>query len=137
MSRNKLKEGLSISIRRTFSHDCVKAFSKLSGDENPLHLDCEYAESTRFKKPICHGMLVGSLFSNLIGNNFPSSVYISQNFNFLAPVYVNEEVEASVHVISIRKRIVTFETKVCKLSKSIDAISGQAIVLMDNIESYL
>lgn len=134
---HKLKEGLVISLRRSFSKDCVQAFSKLSGDMNPIHYDENFAANTRFKRPICHGILVGSLFGNLIGNNFPSSIYLKQDFSFLAPVYLNEEVEASIHVRNIRKKIVTIDTKVVKIFGPTEAITGQAVVLLDNIESYL
>ena len=36
-----------------FSQTEVEAFAKVTGDNNPVHLDADYAAKTMFKKPIC------------------------------------------------------------------------------------
>ena len=45
----------------------VNDFAKISGDFNPLHMSDEYASTTNFEKRVCHGMLLASFFSQLIG----------------------------------------------------------------------
>ena len=82
-------------------------FADLSGDYNPLHMSNEYAEKTQFKKPVCHGMLLASFFSRLVGMYIPgkNSLYFSQTLNFRLPCFVNDTI--SVHGKVIEKRDLT------------------------------
>ena len=138
MNRSKLHVGLILNMQKSFTKSDVLLFSKLSGDYNKIHVDDEYAKNTRFKSCICHGMLVGSLFSNLIGNNFPSSIYINQTLNFKSPVYIDEEIKAEIEVESIIKKIITLKTTVTKPNyNNIIVIEGKATVLIDNIDDYI
>ena len=47
------------------------SFSELTGDNNRIHLDEEYAKESFFGKRVVHGMLVASLFSRIFGKVFP------------------------------------------------------------------
>jgi len=79
----------------------VRDFSEWSGDKNPLHVDAEYAQTTRFHRRVAHGMSFGSLFSRLIGMNIPGpgALWTSQSFKFLKPVFIGDELLLSVEVI--------------------------------------
>ena len=70
----------------------LEDFATLSGDYNPLHMDSEYAEKTQFKKQVCHGMLLTSFFSRLIGMYIPgkNALYFSQTVNFRSPCFVED-----------------------------------------------
>lgn len=129
-----IKIGQVYKINRSFSMIEIQAFATLSGDKNPIHLDEKVSENFIFKKPICHGMLVSSLFSNLIATNFPFSVYLNQTLSFKKPVFVNEEIEASVEITNLKKRILYLKTLVKKKSNNIFeeiAIDGDAIVMLN------
>ncbi|SVA49181.1 uncharacterized protein METZ01_LOCUS102035, partial [marine metagenome] len=69
-------------------------FANISGDFNPLHMDEQYAKTTQFKGRVCHGMLLTSFFSRLIGMYIPGkfSLYFSQSLNFRAPCFIGDEV---------------------------------------------
>jgi len=54
-------------LKRTWSQEDVLSFAKLTGDNNPIHYDLEYASKTPFKKPIAHGLLSTSLFGTIMG----------------------------------------------------------------------
>ena len=72
----------------------VKAFADLIGDYNRLHLDAKYAATTRFGKPIAHGMLVASFISPCLVKAFgDGTIYVGQSIEFLKPVYVGDEIE--------------------------------------------
>lgn len=103
--RRLVKIGDSHSVQRTFTQEDVKQFAALVGDSNPIHLDPVAAQKARFPRPICHGVLVGSLFSNIMGMHLPGpqSVYLHQTFQFLAPVLVDEQVTATVRVKQFHK----------------------------------
>ena len=72
----------------------IEQFSKITGDENPLHLDEDYAKTTHFGGRICQGMLVASLLSTLFGMVCPGkrNLYLSQTLNFKKPVKMDSEV---------------------------------------------
>ena len=95
-----------------------KRFSGVSGDKNPIHMDDEYAEKSRFKKRIAHGLMSASFFSSIFGTKLPGPgcVYVSQTLNFLRPVYIGDTIHAVVTVagIDIVRGRVIFET-VCKV----------------------
>ncbi len=89
-------------------------FAMLSGDYNPLHMDDSYATNTRFKKRVCHGMLLASFFSKLVGMYLPgkNALYFSQTLNFQAPCYVGDTITVKGEVIdkSDSTRIITLKT---------------------------
>lgn len=126
-----LTVGDKAKVRKIFTADEVAAFAKISGDANPIHLDEAYAAGTVFGKCIVHGMLVASLFSRLLGMELPGegTIYLGQSLRFTAPVYVGEEVTATVEVIKTRgdKPIVTFRT-FCENGKGETVIDGEAVV---------
>ena len=64
LSLNDINIGDTVSFIRVFTEKDVKDFTKLSGDENPLHTDENYASKTKFGQKLVHGMLVGSLCSD-------------------------------------------------------------------------
>jgi enoyl-CoA hydratase len=128
---DKLKIGDKATLSKAFSESEVEYFAKISLDDNPIHLNQEYAESTVFGQRIVHGILVASLLSGLMGGKFPGhgTVYLGQSLNFKAPVYIGEEIEASVEVVKIRedKPIITLKTQCIKSDGTI-ALEGEAVV---------
>lgn len=111
-----LKIGDSASLTRSFTDADVRQYADLSGDHNPVHLDEEFAAGTQFKQRIVHGMLVGSLFTAVLGEQLPGhgSIYMTQNLNFKSPVYLDMPITARVEITAIhpKKPIVTFASTV-------------------------
>ena len=130
---HRIKLGEKANITNKFSEDDVKLFAKISTDTNPLHLDAKFAANTTFKTLIVHGILVGSLFSSIIGTILPGkgSIYLSQTYSFKKPIFINEAVKAEVEVTNIRedKPIITLKT-ICYNSKDEIAIEGEAVVMI-------
>src|SRR6059058_4155425 len=85
----KFKPGDTASISKTITDDDIQKFADASGDHNPLHLDDEFAKSTRFGRRIAHGMFSASLISAVIANQLPGqgSIYLAQTLKFVAPVF--------------------------------------------------
>ncbi len=129
-----LKVGDTASLTKTMTDADIRAFAELSGDRNPIHLDDEYAATTRFGRRIAHGMLAASLISTVLGTELPGigTVYLSQNSQFVAPVYPGDTVTARVTVRKIRndKPIVTLDT-ICENQRGEMVIRGEAIVLIE------
>lgn len=128
-----LKIGDSASITRSFSEQDVIDYARLTGDNNPVHLDVEYAAQTQFKQRIAHGMLVGSLFSTLLGTHLPGegAIYMGQDLKFKAPVYLDTEVIAIAEIIKIHetKPIVTLKTS-CMDKDGGVLIIGEAVAFV-------
>ena len=111
----------------------VDDFANFSGDYNPLHMEQNFAKSKNFKNRVCHGMLLSSFFSRLIGMYLPgkNSLYFSQTINFQLPCYVNQKITVSGEVKEIIPSIKTIvlETKIFNDSEDC-LIDGIANVIM-------
>jgi 3-hydroxybutyryl-CoA dehydratase len=103
---DKLNIGDSACFEKTISETDVYQFAGIIGDFNPAHINKRYAENSKFGKRIAHGMLSGSLFSTIFGGILPGpgSIYISQELNFLAPVFFDDTIKATVTVIEKREK---------------------------------
>lgn len=100
MNFNEIEVGHYFESEVEISDEMVREFAKITGDNNPLHLDDEFAKSTRFGRRIAHGMLVASLISKILGRDFPGpgTVYISQFVQFRKPVYIGDKIKIRVEV---------------------------------------
>lgn len=129
----KFKTGDTASLSKTISEADVQAFADVTGDHNPVHLDEEFAKSTRFGRRIAHGMLSASLISSAIANKLPGpgSIYLSQTLKFVAPVYLGDTVTARISVTAIRedKPILSLET-ICENQRGEVVVKGEATVLV-------
>jgi 3-hydroxybutyryl-CoA dehydratase/enoyl-CoA hydratase len=131
--KRELKVGDTASITRLFTDEDVRLYADLSTDHNPVHLDEDFAKQTQFGQRIVHGMLVSSLFSALLGEHLPGhgTIYMSQNIQFKAPVYLNMPVIATVEIVNIRegKPIVTLKTTCVDDSGKL-LVTGEAVMFV-------
>jgi len=135
--RNTFTVGEEATLTRIISDDDIRAFARISGDDNPVHVNDEYARGTMFKGRIVHGMLVAGLISAVLGTKLPGpgAIYMSQQLRFLAPVKPGEEVTAHAKVTewNAEKGRITLSTDVTN-QKGIVVVSGEARLVMS---SYL
>lgn len=124
--------GQEATVTRTITEADVKAFADVIDDHNPIHLDAEYAGTTRFGRRIAHGMFAGGLISGVLATRLPGpgTIYLSQTLKFKAPLYVGEEVVVRVTVTGTRpdKPILTLRTE-CLNGRGEIAVEGEAVVL--------
>lgn len=101
LSFEQIKIGDKVRFEEKIDQARIDTFANISGDHNPLHMDESYAANTKFKKRVCHGMLLASFFSKLVGMHMPgkSALYFSQTLNFQAPCYVGDEIVVQGEVI--------------------------------------
>ena len=128
----ELHLGMSASVSRTVSEADILMFAGVSGDTNPVHLDEEFAASTKFGGRIAHGMLSAGLISAVFGTRLPGPgcIYLSQTLKFKAPVKVGDTVVACVTVKELKaeKRRAIFST-VCTVRGSV-VLEGEAEMLV-------
>ncbi|HEV7700347.1 MAG TPA: MaoC family dehydratase [Pyrinomonadaceae bacterium] len=128
-----IKVGDTFSTTREVSDQLIREFAELSGDHNPIHLDEEFAKTTRFGQRIAHGMLSGAFISAVLGNEFKNRkiVYLSQTMRFTAPTFVGDTITTTATVTNIREErgIVTLETKCSKADGEV-TLTGESIVMV-------
>ena len=96
-----IQVGMKVSYSQTITDSDIKTFAGLSGDHNPVHIDEKYAENSRFKRRIAHGLMSAGFFSQLFGTKLPGPgcVYTAQSLKFLRPVYINDTVVCGMLVL--------------------------------------
>jgi 3-hydroxybutyryl-CoA dehydratase len=84
-------------------------FSGLTGDAHPLHYDVEYAKSTRFGRPLAHGLLLTSLtavgastLSPLVEDSIVA--FLEQTMRFRAPVFVGDTLKPRHEVMALERK---------------------------------
>jgi 3-hydroxybutyryl-CoA dehydratase len=127
---SELEAGDRFTFTKALADEDVSAFAGASGDTNPLHLDEEYAEETRFGGRIVHGTLVGGLISAALARMPGVVVYLSQETEFRNPVPVGERVTADCEIVeelgNSQYRLATVVR--CDETTVVD---GEAVVLVD------
>ena len=123
--------GMVRSLRKVVTDRDIALFAEISTDENPIHLDENYAQNTIFGGRVAHDMLTAGLISAVIGEQLPGhgTVYLGQNLKFLAPVRPGDMVLAEVEVTDIdhSRRRVTMNTRCIVEDKVV--VTGDATVL--------
>ncbi|NWN91534.1 MaoC family dehydratase [Marinobacter adhaerens] len=109
-----LEVGMEATYAKTITEADVVLFAGISGDDNPVHLNVEYAKTTPFKERIVHGMFSAALISAVLGTRLPGpgAIYVDQQLKFKAPVHINDTVVARAKVLEIdeKRRRVRIET---------------------------
>ncbi len=130
-SINELEPGEKAEFSKTISETDIYLYAGITGDFNPAHINQAYAEKTFFKSRIAHGLLPAGFISTVIGTILPGhgTVYIKQELNFIAPVYIGDTITAYVEILEkeVSKNRVLLKT-FCKNQKKELLIDGQAVV---------
>lgn len=128
----KIEIGQTAEVSKTISESDVYAFAGITGDFNPVYVNKKEADQSRFGGQVCHGMLVSSFISNVLGTKLPGpgTIYKGQNSKFLAPVYIGDTITARVTVTEIDGKKVTLHTDVIN-QRGEKVITGTADVLYD------
>jgi acyl dehydratase len=98
-----LTVGQRASRRLTLTTDHVRKFAEISGDRNPLHFDSAFAARTKFGRLVVQGGLTTGLLHALVAMDMPGpgTVFLSQNWKFTAPVFIDDTITAEAEVISV------------------------------------
>ena len=132
-----LKIGMSASFAKTITEADIVLFAAASGDNNAVHINEEFAQTTQFKGRIAHGMLSASVISAAIAGRLPGAgtIYLGQNLRFKVPVRPGDTVHASVTVKEIfpEKGRVALAT-VCTVAGKV-VIDGDALVMPTSRET--
>lgn len=128
--------GQTASVSKTISEFDVYGFAGIVGDFNSVHINVTAAKNSIFGDRVAHGMLVGSLFSAVLGTKLPGpgTVYLEQNLSFKKPVYFGDTITATVTVSEIlnEKKGIYKLTTTAMNQKDECVIDGYAVVMYRN-----
>jgi 3-hydroxybutyryl-CoA dehydratase len=95
--------GRKASFSKTIAEFDVYSFAGITGDFNKIHVDEEYAKTTRFGKRIAHGMLISSFVSTALGTKLPGegTINIKQELEFLKPVFIGDTITVLLEVVEV------------------------------------
>ena len=109
----------------TLTSEHVKMFAEMTGDYNPLHFDEAFVAKTKFKKLVVQGGLTTGILNALVATDMPGpgTVFLSQNWKFVAPVFVGDTITGEAVVLSVH------DTKpVCQLSIKVTRQTGETVL---------
>ncbi len=131
-----MREGMRAALEKTFTEDDVLAFAALTGDNNPAHVDADFAASSVFGRQVVHGMFTASLISAVLGTKLPGggAIYVSQTIQFRKPVFIGDTVRAEVEISAIdaRRKRVTLATRCLVAGRPV--LRGEAVVIAPSRE---
>ncbi|MCG6878102.1 MAG: MaoC family dehydratase [Deltaproteobacteria bacterium] len=124
--------GDTAEFTKTVSESDIYLYAGITGDQNPAHIDEEYAKKTFFKTRIAHGMLSAGFISTVLGNKLPGAgtIYVKQTLSFKAPVHMGDTITAQVEAVEIdaEKNRVRFRT-LCVNQDGTTVLDGEAMVM--------
>jgi acyl dehydratase len=89
-----------VTVRRVVTQADFDRFARLSGDDNPIHVDPVFAAGTRFGRTLAHGMFLFSLLLQTIRAELvPGAVEREQDLVFPGPVFAGDELTIAVEIM--------------------------------------
>jgi 3-hydroxybutyryl-CoA dehydratase len=88
----ELAEESSAEFSFTIEPEDMTLFAQLSGDENPLHTDSDYARAKGFADRVVYGGILVAKISGMLGMELPgrTGIWAGLKLNFRNPLYVGE-----------------------------------------------
>lgn len=117
-----------VSIEHTFSQAEFDRFARLSGDDNPIHVDADFASHSRFGRTVAHGLLLCSRLRGLIDQLVPGGHLLDQSVVFEAPTYAGDNMRFSAKIIEGDNTCVTVEMEVKRVRDGVVTCRGKGRV---------
>ncbi|UCD42936.1 MAG: MaoC family dehydratase [Chloroflexota bacterium] len=129
--------GEKAEMTKEVTENDITSMAEITGDFNPIHIDEDFANKTRFKGCIAHGVLSNGLISAVLGMHLPGpgAIYLGQTLKYLNPVKAGDTLRAEVEVSKWRpdKKIIHLETRCLNQHNDI-IVEGEAVMLIETIE---
>jgi 3-hydroxybutyryl-CoA dehydratase len=130
----EFRVGDTTTFSKTITEADILLFAAVSGDNYPLHMDAEYAKTTRFGQRAAHGMLTASLLSTVNGLMLqkPGGLYVEQSVRFRRPVFIGDTLTARAEVTELiaAKRRLRVRTSIVNQHGKI-VVDGEGVIQKD------
>jgi acyl dehydratase len=123
--------GTRATWTRTITAEDVELYARITGDRNPLHFDPHYATSTPFGRLVVQGGLTNGLFNALVAMELPGpgSVFLHQEWDYPAPVFIGDTVTAEAEVVEARPdKPITRLRCVARRQDGLEVLRGECLV---------
>ena len=95
------------SVGRTITNHDVLTYAGITGDNNEVHTNEEFAKNTPFKKRIAHGLLIVGIASGLPQRlgifNRSAMAALDLQWTFKAPVVIGDTIHIRVTIEKMRE----------------------------------
>lgn len=128
---NEINIGDTAFIEKRIDENHVNTFAAIIGDLDSFHINEEIAKDMIFETRICHGMLIPSFISPVLGIQLPGpgTIYVSQNVRFKAPVRIGDRIHVGVEVVKkIDRERIKLKTTI-KNQNDMLVVEGERIVI--------
>ena len=97
-----IKVGDAFTVSRTFTEQDMVNFADITRDYNPVHFDNRFSAAKNFNGRICHGLLIGSLLTEIGGQM--GWLASRMDFRFKKPIYFGDTITCSLTITDIDDR---------------------------------
>ena len=106
--------GMKESFTVTVTEEMMQKFFEITSDENPLHVNEDFARERGFDNKVVYGMLTASMISTLGGCYLPGKYCLIQGveIKFAKPVFVGDTLEISGEISKVDYDLRYLEIKV-------------------------
>ncbi len=125
MSRlwSDIHEGTSVEVPLVVTQKMLQAYSEISGDLNPLHLDESYARSRGFEREVVYGGMIVGAISRLIGMEMPGTgaLWHHLDVDFKEPLYPEQSalIKGIVTYVNSELRVLRMDIQVTQGKRTI------------------
>ena len=93
-------------IKKTITQEMIDRWADVSGDRNPLHVDPEFAKTTRFGGTIAHGHLslayLSEVLTRFFGRRWMEGGKLAE-VRFIAPIRPGDEITVRGEVMEVEE----------------------------------
>ena len=119
---------MEVHAEHTFSQEDFDRFAILSGDNNPIHVDPEFAANSRFGRTVAHGLLLSSRLRGLVEQLVPGGHMVDQSLRFEAPTYAGDKMLFTAKMTEAGKGAANIELEVVRLTDGVATCKGHCRV---------
>ncbi len=111
---DEIEVGQAESFTVTVTEDMLTSFKAITGDNNPLHNDEDFAKAKGQPGRVAYGMLTASFLSTLAGVYLPGERSLIQQveIKFAKPVYIGDTLTVTGQVAEKNDTVQRIELKV-------------------------
>lgn len=120
----------TLSLERPLSQSEFDLFARISGDNNPIHVDAEFSSRTRFGRTVSHGMLLYTILWGLVQKQYPGAKQLSQDLMFPNPAYADEPLRFEIAETAASGNERTLSTRASRVADGAVVLDGRTTITL-------
>lgn len=131
MTRDTAKVGDALPpLDKAMTQAIIDAWAEVSGDRNPLHVDPEYAKTTRYGGTIAHGHIALSYLCQLM-QGWAGAAWMNGgrllDIRFVAPIRPEQHYRIGGEIAAVSDTEISVKLHIRERGNDHDCIEGMAI----------